>query len=770
MNNIIPNKKRKLSNNLKYPLLYQKKSKISKAMPTKINSIKKNSLENSKDSEALKISYNNIIDNINVNKENIEQIKEKISFTHIVQYAREKIKKEYTSPYIERLVKNKSFNFVKEEEMPIYICFYKINDIFLNKKSRLIINFYENNIYYSEDEYLISYFNKKEYNIILRYILAYIYEKDFYCISRNECYIKTKKIIKRFNDLVNNDYKYINSEEKEKNISDRYKKNDSIQNNFDMFFQNNISRYNLKKKSLLFLSEYEKINIGKIRENYFLKIPHYFFVKDMPKQKIPNSSPRYYSLGYFMYTLTKNYEIKNKFKVYEIKKPEKIKTKPINNINEDSFDNDINKKKGKIKDDDDYTSDLSESSEKFLDEIYLDSSSNESNISRKKMNKKISKRISMIIDKKKKIIEDNDIIDVEKLIENMENKKETKIIEKKRLSATSNIPKKKLHKKTTFKPKLGGYQIIHTDNFQLKQLYGEKDNIVFRYFSKKLSRKFFPKFNEENDKLIILENANNNSSSIAKSILQNIQTNNPNKYFLTSSGLYKNFARKSIIRKNTTKMVSFASPKKFFPKSSKMVTFTSPKKIYPKSSKNVTFRNNIKDDKNNTALPIDKPNNIINKKKYFNSKYQMKNIDYQHNFKNKGKIIKQKKISFSIIHNSNKITFKETKEFFSGIEKTFKNKKHQKEIIKDIITNFGIVHQRRNKSNKFGFITNENLPELSKYRVNTTSNIKNIKKYKISVSQHSSRNSLLLSKNEILRDNININGIFNHKKINLSNI
>ena len=182
MNNIIPNKKRKLSNNLKYPLLYQKKSKINKAMPTKINSIKKNSLENSKDSEALKISYNNIIDNINVNKENIEQRKEKISFTHIVQYAREKIKKEYTSPYIERLVKNKSFNFVKEEEMPIYICFYKINDIFLNKKSRLIINFYENNIYYSEDEYLISYFNKKEYNIILRYILAYIYEKDFYCI------------------------------------------------------------------------------------------------------------------------------------------------------------------------------------------------------------------------------------------------------------------------------------------------------------------------------------------------------------------------------------------------------------------------------------------------------------------------------------------------------------------------------------------------------------------------------------------------------------
>ena len=584
--------------------------------------------------------------------------------------------------------------------------------------------------------------------------------------------ILKKKNIKNFEDLVNNNYKLIQSDERENNNSNRYKKNDYIKNNYDMFFQNNISRLILKKKSLIFLSEYEKVKIGKIRENYFLKNPHYFFVKDMPKQKIPNATPNYYSLGYFMYTLIKNYEIKNRYKVYEMKKQKTIKEKPINNINEDSFEiNDLKKKKKNLKDeDDDYTSDLSESSEKFLNEIYLDSSSNESNLSRKKFKKRITKRMSMIMDKRKKLIEDNDIIDLEKLIENMENKKENEIIKNKRPSTATSVPKKKFHKKTIIKSKLGGYQIINTDNFQLKQLYDVNDNIIFRHFSKKLTKRFFLKINEENDKLVS-ENINNNSLSMAKSVLQHIQLNKPNKYFLTSFGFYKNFGHNPpIIRKNTTKMVSFASPKKNFPKSSKMVIFKSPTKIFPKSSKNVSY-NYIKKDENNKVSTLGKPNKNLYQKKYFNSKYyKIKNIDYRQNFKSKGKIIKQKNISFSIIRNNNKITFKDTKEFLSGIKRAFNNKKHQKELIKDIITNFGVIHQKRNKSNKsgkFGFIADENFPELSKYRVNTTPNIK---KNKINVSRPSSKNSLLLSKNEILRDNININGIFNHKKINLSNI
>lgn len=130
MNNI-PNKKKQLNNKLIYPLLYQKKNKLSsKALSSQKNSIKKNNLENSKDPEELKKPYNNAIVNKGVKRDNKE---EKISFTYIVQYAREKIKKEYCSPYIEKLVNNKIFNYLKEEEMPIYICFYKINNIFLNK-------------------------------------------------------------------------------------------------------------------------------------------------------------------------------------------------------------------------------------------------------------------------------------------------------------------------------------------------------------------------------------------------------------------------------------------------------------------------------------------------------------------------------------------------------------------------------------------------------------------------------------------------------------
>ena len=56
--------------------------------------------------------------------------------------------------------------------------------------------------------------------------------------------------------------------------------------------------------------------------------------------------------------------------------------------------------------------------------------------------------MSMIMDKRKKLIEDNDIIDLEKLIENMENKKENEILKNKRPSTATSVPKKKFHKKT----------------------------------------------------------------------------------------------------------------------------------------------------------------------------------------------------------------------------------------------------------------------------------------------------------------------------------
>ena len=129
------NKKKNLSNKYIYPLLFQKKNKLSKAIPSQIggSSIKSNNLNNLIDSNEILEIFTTYSRNKPKPTVIIEPIK-KISFTYIVQYAREKIKKEFVSPYVERLITNKNFKYIREEDMPIYICLYKINDIFLKKK------------------------------------------------------------------------------------------------------------------------------------------------------------------------------------------------------------------------------------------------------------------------------------------------------------------------------------------------------------------------------------------------------------------------------------------------------------------------------------------------------------------------------------------------------------------------------------------------------------------------------------------------------------
>ena len=759
MNNIssIQNKKKSIGTKYIYPLLYQKKkNNAKKAVSSK--KVKRFNLNKSKDSYEEREMLKN--DN-NENKLKLSiQLKQETSFIYLVQYAREKIKKEFQSPYIERLVKNKNFNYVKEDEMPIYYCLYKINDIFLYKRSRFSINFYESNIYYCENEYLIKNFKKYEYIIIMRYLLGYAYDKDFYShYSKEEFKHKTTVVKEKFQYLVNNNFIVNNLDENEGNINNEIFKNSYKHKNiYDLFFQNNINKNALKQKSLIFLSEYSKLKLEKIRENSFLKNPKYFFVKDTPKEKIPNAIPNYYSLGYFVLTLIKKFRIKNKFKIYGTIRPKKIEKKLSNiDASESSFEMiDRNKKKKKLKDDDDSSISLTESqSEKFLDEIYLDTSRNENDLYMKAISKKITKRYSLktknnLVEKIE--IKDNDIIDVENLIQNIEYKKQKKYVEK-RPSVSSYNRKKKLVKKTNLKSKFSGYQIINTDNFQLKNLYDENANIIIRTFSKKLSKIYnqiddTPKF--------ILGNPNINSFSTTNSILNNPQMIRNNKYFLTSTTLRKKINAKFLDRKNTRNYLSNVS------------NIFKNKELY-KSSKNNTYQFFLNNENTKTKLsPSKLSSKKINKKndnnKYFNTDYnENKKIVYPNNFKSKGEIKKQRKINFSIFHNYIKKEFKETKDFITGIKKMFRSKKHQKELIKDLISNFVERRQKRNKA-KNSFTSNNNFPELNKYRFNTASNSK---KYRINISGNSSKNSRILNQKEILRDFINLNGIFNHQKINL---
>ena len=727
------NKNNNLNNKYIYPLIYQQKNKLTKVISSQAGgSFKSNKLNQSNDSKEILEIFNNY--SRNKNKSFVIEPKNKISFAYIVQYAREKIKKKFISPYIERLFISKNLNYVKEEDKPIYINLYKINDIFSKKRSRLTTNFYECNIFYSENEYLIKFFKRKEFFILMRYLLAYIYDKDFYShYSKYKYKHKNKKVIEKYQNLINNNYKLNQSEEKEISSSERNKNNITNESFFNLFYKKNLSRNNIKKANLLFLSKYESLKVSKIRENYFINNPKYFLIKDLPKYKIPNAIPNYFCLRDYILSLIKQFELKNKFKIFEIKKPEKIETKPNIDLNNESLD--IKEKKKKLRNDyEDISSDMSESesySKDFLNEIYLESSSNDSNLSLKLLSKKISKRNTTIVGNnnklRKKQNENNDVIEVENLIKNMEIKKENKIIEK-RTNTVSKLSKKTLNKKTTLRLKNQGFQIMNTDHFKLYKEYNENANFIQRTFSKKFSNKFLLKQNEDINK-ILLSNINNSYFSKINSISNYPNILRKNKYFLTSTPLNKYSINARYYLSNIAKIKGAYSNKE------------RKKKLFHFSN----FKNKYRNKTNSNY-------------------YNKKDIIYPNKFKSKGKIIKQNKISFSIFYPYHKIEFKNTKEFFSGIKESFKNKKYQKELIKEIISNFGIVHHKKNSSKKIGNLTNTKSLYLNKYKIYRVSNNK---KYRSNISEHSIKKAKLSTKNEVLRDSIELNGIFKHKKLNI---
>ena len=719
----------------------QRKDKLTKTIiPQKEGKIIDNKI-NKERKESIKIFHNDITSKI-------FEYKLQFTFKMIVQYARVKIKKQYITPYITKIMESKRFNIMKDEEKPIYFCLYKINDIFLNKKTRLSVNFYECNLFYDENEYLMRFFRRYEYNVMMRYLLAFVYDKDSYShCSKEEYRHKNKNVIKKFQYMVNNNYIYDNDLE---NISS------------ERFFQMNLNRksfpnprksinqkispFFLKRKNLLFLYEYETSNKNKIRENLFKKIPKYYFIKDLPIEKVPNCIQNFYSLGYFMNKLIENYLFYRKYFFYKNKKPIDIISRKNSNIDNESLDNFDSKRKKENSDEEKTSSSLSDSySAKFINEISLDSSSSDNEIFNKSI-KKIRKRDSVFYTKdnkfKKKKREDNEISDIKNLIKTMENKKQKNVRREDRPSTSSSIKKRTKMKimKSIFKPKIIEYFISHTDNFELKNIYDEKTNFIQRTFNKKFTKQY--NINNGNNK--------NNDSFKQKEYIPKLFLNNiandysvsfhsktkfvrSKKYFITSAGFHN--MRRPMDKKNTDNYFS---------------------KIYKKkmhlSSKNnlhkFKFRNNFK--------------------YYNNFNFYNKNIDndyYPHNFKSKGKIVKQKKISFSLIHNNHKISFKSTADFLIGIKKSNKNKRHQKELIREMMSNFGIIYQNRNKpKKKHDLLKNKHYQNIKKFQKNTFSSVS---KNKINISKDNSmKNSIFFNKNDIYRDTIDLNGIFKHTKIN----
>ena len=707
-----------------------------------------------------KFMENPLFMNSRVRKLLVRENSKKFNFTLIVQYARQKIKKQYTSPYIMKLLDNQNFNIMKKEERPIYYNLYKINNIFDNRSSRINLNFSESNMYYDDNEYLIQPFKRFHYVIIMRYLLAYVYDKDFSIhYDKYEYKHKTNIIKEHFQNLVSNNYVF-----EEELLEDKNSSSERVRP-YNLLLHKNFTPSILKPKSLLFLYEYEQLTKNKIRDNLFAKVPKYYFVKDVPIEKVPNIVPNFYIQGHFMYSLLRNHLFYKKFIIFEVEGPKKVEKKK-----NDTPEVEENKEAEQKKEDESNEEEEEENSskkssvhsERFLDNISLDSDSEEEANKREFNKKKFGKRITVVYTNKEEEVkkvnhEDNFLIEMEKLIKKMENKKRD-TIEENQMKKNSKIHEKKTKKNKLHVQSKEGFKQVNTDNFQIDVNIPRDNFSIQRAFSKKA---ILEDRVQENIPQMLLENLHDSSAKKVNKSFRKMLSLQPKKYFITAMS-YKKQNNGNNFNTNNDNMNQSLSKKNnsrlslTFPFKKQQDNF---KKYYLGPSK--------------TLFSLDKENKKSGNKYNYNYKINQlskNNGEYPHGFKTKDKLLKQRKISFSIKRAYKKnVKFKETSEFISGIKKKFRNKKHQKKLIKEIITNYGLLYHQRNQenksNNKYQSHTNINLPELNDRRIKALSD----KKYKVNTSGQSEKNkkNKIRNQKEIFREYIDFNGIFKHSKINM---
>ena len=179
---------------------------------------------------------------------------------------------------------------------------------------------------------------------------------------------------------------------------------------------------------------------------------------------------------------------------------------------------------------------------------------------------------------------------------------------------------------------------------------------------------------------------------------------------------------------------------------------------------NINLNNNFNDDyrnfnrSRNNRMKTYKINFFQNEFNSFNLKRT--NNDEHKNIKMKifNGLIKQKKISFSIIAKLNIIKFKETSNFISKINKSIKEKLNTKKLIKAIIINYHKENNER-KINSLSF------PKINKFTANTISNLKtkNIKFNKNKNEIMNYRNIGLTAKKTSFKNSLKMSDTFKHK-------
>ena len=302
------------------PLFSHKSGGINKKLMIKNNLLKDPRINNNKINIIDKTKKNIAI---NVTQNNYKNKKHTYNkFIYFRKYIfKNTILNKYTSPYLE-LDCNKDEIYLNESQKPKMFYVYIINYLLQSKKCKLFSLYTEMLNFIDGNDYIIYYYNIKQCYSIIKYLLGCIYNKDKYTYN------------KTIDD--NNNYE---------RIIINYK--NTIDNILDLY--NN--KYKTEQFSFMINQYISKLNIKDYVYYFNFRIYKYLFIKEIPPNDIPFIKPNYLGFDSDVYMILKKFMQKYKYRkiktdyykyleseAKKMNKTKENKNKYMHKLQEESFE------------------------------------------------------------------------------------------------------------------------------------------------------------------------------------------------------------------------------------------------------------------------------------------------------------------------------------------------------------------------------------------------------------------------------------------------
>ena len=226
-----------------------------------------------------------------------------------------KILGKYANPYMKNITHMIS-PFTKEKKI-LYYDYYRICYILQKKKCNLYSRYKDFKIIYDNQEYFLKFFTEKESKVYLNYLLYVTYSKDPFVKSTKQWRINKdlKKVKRDYNEhIINNVFN-----------ATRLILSRDLSKYLPNIISNKLYEKTKEKLSRIAIPKYRLI-----LKPVIAKRINYIYIKDVPIMKIPKIIPNYSTQDKKIYSLIKNFILKNKLSILIINGksvPKKIKNR-----------------------------------------------------------------------------------------------------------------------------------------------------------------------------------------------------------------------------------------------------------------------------------------------------------------------------------------------------------------------------------------------------------------------------------------------------------